>query len=805
MKNIIMTVIIFWLLPKIISGQQTNILSGRILDESKEPLPGATVSLNQASFTTVADLTGHFIFSDLPKGDYAIEISFLGFKKYVDTIYVADKVEIIASLEAELKTLQEAVVVDNYAETRKKEESLNIEVVNDDFLRQNLGGSLMKSLERLPGVSSIDIGSGQSKPVIRGLGFNRIGVIENGIKHEGQQWGSDHGLEIDQFSVDRVEVIKGPASLMYGSDAIGGIIDLKQIDVPAINSFGGSIDLTAKSNNNLLGTSALVYARKGKVFFTIRGTLQDFADYRVPTDSVDIYSYKASLYKNRLRNTAGKEKGLHFSVGYVGKQFSNRLYFSMLDNKYGFFANAHGLEPRNVDTELHDKSDRDIQYPYQEVNHVKLINKTDWWLGKFHVESELGFQRNFREEFSKYVQHGFMPATFPDSLNFDSDLERQFDKYIYSGNIKTAYSINEKSVVTIGLNSEYQDNSIDGRGFIIPAFKQLKAGVFLYSKYKFSANSFLHAGIRYDYGHIAIDSYYDWFPTPVSNDGDTVYSYLERSAKMSRDFSNLSWSAGYNYNPGNFVFKLNVGKSFRIPIAKELGANGVNYHHFSYEVGNQDLSPEISYQLDAGMEYNSKKFAIGATPFLNYFLNYIYLNPSSEHDRLYGNGNQKYYYTQSKVFRYGGEIHAHYDIIKPLQIGLIGEYVYSEQISGEKKGFTLPFSPPASAILNIKYKNQKVKFIGNGYISLDYKIIAPQMEIVPPEETTDGYQVINLGLGGNLRLKNQKVTISMQVQNLLNSKYFNHTSYYRLINLPEPGRNFIVNITIPFSGRIKQM
>jgi iron complex outermembrane receptor protein len=143
-------------------------------------------------------------------------------------------------------------------------------------------------------------------------------------------------------------------------------------------------------------------------------------------------------------------------------------------------------------------------------------------------------------------------------------------------------------------------------------------------------------------------------------------------------------------------------------------------------------------------------------------------------------------------------------VVKIVAGWCFGEYVYSEQQTGEKKGFTLPFSPPASAILNVKYQKPKVKFIENAYLSVDYKLTAPQNNIVPPEEKTDGYQLINVGLGGDVKLKNQKIAISLQVQNLLNNKYFNHTSYYRLINVPEPGRNFIINIAIPFSGKINR-
>jgi len=596
---------------------------------------------------------------------------------------------------------------------------------------------------------------------------------------------------------------KGPASLMYGSDAIGGVIDMNNRKLPANNSFGGNLDLTGKTNNKLLGTSLSLYGRKNWFFANVRATYIDYGDYKVPTDSVDIYSYRAALYKNHLRNTAGYEKNLHVTFGVVQNRFQSKFYVSSVNSKSGFFANAHGLEPRNVDTDLHDKSNRDINYPYQKVNHFKVINTTQYQWEKSKLELDLGFQRNFREEWSQYVSHGYMPPVFPDTLNFDSDLERAFKKFVYSGNMKFSHRFNKATELVLGMNSQYQDNDIDGRGFIIPAYQQLTLGGFVFARHNFSEKSGIQMGVRYDFGKLKTSEYYDWFPSPVDENGNTTEEYLQRAENLDRNFSNFTWSIGYNYNPENWSFKANVGKSFRMPIAKELAANGVNYHRFSYEVGDADLSPEISYQLDAGLDYHSRRFAIGATPFLNYFSNYIYLNPSSEHDRLYGNGNQVFYYTESEVIRYGGEIHAHFELLKNVQLGIIGEYVYSEQLSGEKEGFTLPFSPPASAIFNVKYQKIKLNFIENAYFSFDYRITAAQKNIVPPEETSDGYQVINLGFGGDILMGKQKINLSFQVQNLLNTKYFNHTSFYRLINVPDPGRNFIMNVSIPFSGNFK--
>ncbi len=792
------------MLSNLLFGQTNCTIKGLVVDENNEPLTGATVLLSPIERATITDAKGNFSIKNIPKGKYKLQISFIGYHSLIDSVRMDGDKTYNARLRLAALSLQEVVVKNNYVESRKKDESLDIEIVNDNYLKQNLGGSLMNSLERLPGVSNIDIGSGQSKPVIRGLGFNRIVVVENSIKHEAQQWGADHGLEIDQYAVDNIEIIKGPASLMYGSDAIGGVIDLKNRKLPAENSFGGVIDLSGKTNNDFLGTSVLLYGRKKWFFVNFRATLLDYGDYKVPTDSVDIYSYRAALHKNRLRNTAGKEQNYHLSFGIIKKRFHTRFYVSNTSSKNGFFANAHGLEPRNVDTDLHDSSNRDIQYPYQKVEHFKIINISIFSWDKLRMESNIGFQRNFRQEWSQYVNHGYMPPIFPDTLSFLPDLERQFEKYVVSANLKFLYQLNDHVQVNVGVNGEYQDNRIDGRGFIIPAFNQKNIGGYALGKYSLPQNQMIQFGVRYDYGVINASEYFDWFPSPVFENGNTSMQYLMRAENIKQDFSNISWSLGYNYHPGKWSYKANLGKSFRMPIAKELAANGVNYHRFSYEVGNPNLSPEISWQLDMGIEYSSRNFAIGMTPFVNYFPNYIYLNPSSEHDRLYGNGNQVYYYTESRVFRYGLELHTHYELFKSLQLGIMGEYVYSEQLSGKKEGYTLPFSPPPSVVFNIKYQKQKIKFLENAYLSLDYRIVAPQNNIVPPEETTKGYQVINVAFGGNIKLKNHSINITAQVQNLLNTKYFNHTSYYRLINVPEPGRNLIVNISVPFSGNFKQ-
>jgi iron complex outermembrane receptor protein len=251
---------------------------------------------------------------------------------------------------------------------------------------------------------------------------------------------------------------------------------------------------------------------------------------------------------------------------------------------------------------------------------------------------------------------------------------------------------------------------------------------------------------------------------------------------------------GINYDFENWNFKSNFGKSFRAPIPKELGSDGVNYHIFRYEKGNIDLSPEESYQWDAGISYANQKWNFLLEPFVNFFPNYIYLNPTSD----YYEGLQKYYYTQNRVFRWGLEYNISCRVANQLSFNLSGDYLFARQLSGEKKGYTLPFSPPASACFEVKYMPNRKWSNKDGYVSLNVRIVKAQSEIVPPENPTAGYALLNAAAGRTFDFGKTKLKIGIQANNLLNRKYYDHTSFYRLIDVPEAGRNFSIIIGFNF-------
>lgn len=769
------------LLSSVAFAQSGYTLSGTVTDEFGHPLTGASVLLQNGKKGTATSKKGAFEFNNLSEGDYLLEISFLSYETKRDSITLNGNTSIRIQLETVNRQLDEITVTGQTGNNGRMGSSLLITTVDKNFIQANTAGSLMQTLNRIPGVSSMDIGSGQSKPVIRGLGFNRVVVTENGIKHEAQEWGADHGLEIDQFTIEHIEVIKGPASLMYGANAIGGVIDLKQILTPAKNSAGGSILFNMQTNNNLYGTSAKLFKRFDRFYLRAHVTLNDYADYRVPTDSIAYMTYYFRLKDNRLRNTAGNERNGSITLGYLTDYFTTHLNISDNFSQSGFFANAHGLEIRNSSIN-YDHSNRDIDLPYQQVNHLKILSNSMLMIKDYKLNMDLGFQHNYRQEFSEAVAHGYMPVP-PDSL------ERLYDKNTLTANLKLELPVHNTHQLTVGINTEHQLNKIGGWGFMLPTFRTYNGGVFIHDLIRLNDKWTANAGLRYDLGSIHTGAYHDWHLTP-QQDGNDIY--VQRATKLERLFGSFSWGTGVTYQNDGLIAKINAGKSFRMPTAKELASNGINYHMYRYEKGDTTLKAEQSYQLDFGLMLKKEKWYAEFSPFVNYFPNYIYLNPSPD----YHEAQQKYYYSQSQVFRSGGEFSASYHFTPELNLSADVEYIYSIQLSGLKKGYTLPFSPPLTSNIGFNYTPKTMGFFDQPVVGIDLRLVAAQNNIVPPEKKTAGYGLINLNAGTGLKVGKLDMQLNMQFNNVLNTRYYDHTSFYRLIEVPGQGRNFIITIQI---------
>jgi iron complex outermembrane recepter protein len=212
----------------------------------------------------------------------------------------------------------------------------------------------------------------------------------------------------------------------------------------------------------------------------------------------------------------------------------------------------------------------------------------------YRLEGEAGYQNNFRQEKNNYVNHGYMPAVLPRDIVSRRHLEREFDKDIFSLNIRNFLEAGERHNLSLGVNAEYQDNSIGGYAFIIPEFSQFSIGTYLYDRIEVTKSTSIHAGIRFDQGTVKTEGVGDWFTTPVEDPvtGEVEEIFLTRAEAMERKFNSLSMSAGLIYNGKQLSFKANLGKGFRMPTPKELAASGINYHYFRYEKGNSSLVAE---------------------------------------------------------------------------------------------------------------------------------------------------------------------------------------------------------------------
>lgn len=754
-----------------------------------QPIEGANIiGENQFSVSSAA---GDFTLKNLDKGAGIFTISHIGYSPQTVNVTVGDTTKFLKIRLKEQTTILEDIEITGKTKRRKLQESPVVsQTISQEFLTKNRENSLMQTLSKIPGVSTINIGSGQSKPVIRGLGFNRVVVVQNGIKHEAQQWGNDHGLEIDQYGIESIQIIKGPASLVYGSDAIAGVVNIQPNTIPAQHSFTGEVNITGENNNDLLGVSAGLESRKEKWFYRGRLTYRDYADYKVPTDKINYENYVFELDDHNLRNTAGQEANISFSLGYTSEALTSETVFSNVNAKNGFFANAHGLEVRSSSID-YDASNRDIDLPFHKVNHFKITNNTSFSRGNHSYHLDLGYQNNQREEHSEPVPHGYMPKP-------TDSKERVFNKNTYALTIKDDFKPNTQHDIVVGLNTEFQDNNIGGWGFLIPKYNRFTIGAFAYDQFEVLPNLHILAGLRYDYGLVDTQAYYDWYPSKVNNtDGTTSNIYLQRSQDKTLIFGNISASAGLSFIDKNTTYKINIGKSFRMPLPNELASDGVNYHMYRYEQGNLDLDSEESYQLDLDIEHRAKEFHLGISPFVNFFQNYIYLNPTSN----YYETLQIYEYTQAKVFRIGSEISASTSIFKNMELNASAEYVFSRQTSGAKKDFTLPFSPPLSGLFSANYQFKDFLGFNAPQLIAEYRITAAQNEIVPPEQVTAGYQLLNMSLLTQIKAFKSKdpVKIRLKLNNVFNTKYYNHSSFYRLIDVPEAGRNISISITVPFN------
>ena len=439
------------------------------------------------------------------------------------------------------------------------------------------------------------------------MSFNRVIVTDQGVKQEGQQWGADHGLEIDQYSPERAEIIKGPSSLLYGSDGMGGVINILPAPLPASNTLSGSFLGAYKSNNHLFGTSTMLQGNRDGKLFRLRFSTQDFGDYRVPADSFVYNRFVLPINNQALKNTAGRERNITAMIGLAKHWGQATVTVSNFHQKAEFFPGALGI-PREYQL-TPDGDTRNVALPRQVTDHFKIIANTIVHFERNWLELDMGYQNNYRREESFPHAHGKGPRP-------EGTLALGLTLQTFSANAKYNHQVTDKLKGVYGFQAQYQINKRSGFEYLLSDFTSGSAGVFVYEEYQINTTTSVNAGVRFDYGYRNIEEYTE----PVYDDEENIIGYNTRTENVERQFSNLSGGMGISFYPHqHFNAKLNLGSSFKIPTAPELSSNGIHHGTFRHEFGDSTLNTERGWQADLNLTYRKEKFNANFTPFFNYF------------------------------------------------------------------------------------------------------------------------------------------------------------------------------------------
>jgi len=808
LRVFIFSAIAVLILSSAFASEADNSLSGNITDKSsKAALPGATVYLPDLHVGTTADAQGHYSIKNLPKGRYLVEVHYIGYAAFTQSTLISGDTRLDISLSETLIEKNEVVITGVNLATTLKQTPTPVSIVRRDYLDANISTNIIDAIAKLPGISQLTTGPAVSKPFIRGLGYNRVVVVSNDVRQEGQQWGDEHGIEIDDYNVSKVEVLKGPASLVYGSDALAGVVNIVPPGPVPEGRIKGNVAANYLSNNGQIAYHADIAGNHNGFNWSLYGTQKWAHDYQ--------NKYDGYVYGSGFNNTNfGAAIGLSKSWGSSTLSFTSfNQHLGIVEgdrNAEGQFikpVNNNGVADEAVATSSDFKS-YSLGLPRQQINHQKIVWDNNIYLNNGgRLGLTLAYQLNRRQEFGDVLAPN------------EAGLYLKLNTFNYA----LKYYLPEMNgwQTTVGVNGMQQHNDISSsKEFLVPGYDLFDAGIFAVTSKTFNKLT-LSGGLRFDNRSMNVKALsLDADGKPVSTGGNTKFTAFDKN------FSNISGSIGISYAASNMVtLKLNAARGFRAPNISELAANGVHEGTIKYEYGNNDLKPEVSTQGDAGIDFSSEHVSVAASVFYNHITNFIFSRklfnaagsdsiPATDNDA----GYSAFKYQQTTANLYGGEftldIHPH--PIDWLHFENTLSYVRAVIPNGTDSTKYLPNIPAGRWLSELKGRFKKVGGVmQNAYLSVEMDKTFAQNDVFSAYQTetaTPGYTLFNAGLGTDFVNKNNKVLFSLHLaaNNLTDVAYQNHlsrlkygpendvTGRYGVFNM---GRNFSVKVTIPIDFR----
>ena len=644
---------------------------------------------------------------------------------------------------------------------------IKVDKINMDDINPIIKQYISKSISKLPGVSVISTGIGIAKPSIRGLSFNRVVVYNQGIRLENQQWGEEHGIGITSSGIESVEVIKGPLYVLYGSDAMGGVIYAEPEKFKSMD--GLDIDYTGiyNSNYNGLTNNLGINGKSGNFSFNLRAEMIDNDNFSSPDGEVE--------------NTWFEQNEIKAGIQYSGEKLNSELRLSILDSNIGIphmdeDHDEHGDEDHDEHGDEDHDEHMDEEGLYQELKHTTITWKNTYDLGNNHLLNvTLGQQFNERKEFGEHGdedhdEHGDEDHDEHGDEDHDEhgdedheEGEAELDMELLTNTLDISLILpqSEDFNLILGTSLLSQTNKNFGHEILIPDAEMNDFGLYALGEISLGNSSDATIGLRYDNRSVTSGIY-------------------------SSDYSNFNGALGFKMEFTNSTLRFNLSSGYRSPNLVELYSDGSHHGTFMYKKGNPNLLAENSLQTDLSIQVNGEDSVLSFDLFLNDIRDYIYLQPAN----TVIDGLQLHNFLQQDATLYGGEIHLN----KNTSFDWLSYYTSLEYVFGETQdGMALPYISPLTfnQVFNISFSS-------NYSFEIDFVAKAQQNRIAMYEESTDGYSLLNLSGSWMTSLLGNDLNIFWNIDNVFNKEYYDHLSRLKTAGIHEMGRNISVGLKYNF-------
>lgn len=730
------------LLCNIINAQ--NKITGKVKDQNKIPLVGAGIYVPEMNKGTVANKDGNYELVNLPKGRIKIQFSFIGYTNRIETVEMkGESVELNIELEQTPIRAEEIVVSGGYNSTQH-ENAVKIEVLklNSEGIKST--PNFTEILTQVAGVDMISKGSGVSKPVIRGLGMNDILVLNNSVRYENYQYSSHHPLGIDEFGIDDVEIIKGPASLLYGSDAIGGVVNFIKEKPAPVGNIIGDYNLQLFSNSLGMTNNLGIKGASKKFFGGIRAGQKTNSDYLQGGGDY-------------VPNSRFNEMSVKANAGFTDRIGTFKLFYDFNNQKLG-------LTEDEAIEEIKERG-RENEIWYQEFNTHLLSSQNKLYMGKYKLDVNSAYQTTELIHFGEKDIY---------------EIQMKLRTLTYEAKLHLPAKGNSEYIVGVQGMNQRNENMNEREVKLLPDAETKNYSVFGLLQQQFMGKLKLQAGLRYDYKTISSEGI-----------GEAIDTAAYR-AGIEKNYGSMSGSLGGTCNISKeLLIRVNLASAYRTPNLAELTSKGL--HELRFERGDEGLLPEKSLEADVSMHFHKENFTIDIAGFYNIVNDFIFIAPIGDTTSA---GNFIYKYGQANSFLTGGEagVHFHPNGARWLHM----EGTYATVIGKQANGDFLPFIPANKVRFEMRAEKEKFLFMENAFVSVNLLSAMDQNNAAEDETETKGYGLLDLSIGGEVKVMNQRASISIGVNNLFDRKYIDHLSTLKEVNLFNPGRNVSFNLRVPF-------